>query len=376
MKPLISYRLRMRKVLYVYGRERGARFGRWQAGDGPDEFMYGYNHFSPSRFDMAFIAKDIRRWSWRRLLWEPFERVISWQVGMGFSLHIALEHSRALRDADVIVSTVDSVGLPIAALRWLGWHTTPIIYFSQGLSDRVQAIASRPLRRFFQRWYARLLAECEAVLVLGEGAVTGLQEQFGSSPLAISVVPFGVDSDFWRPGDADPRREFVLSVGSDKGRDYPTLLAALAGQDLTIVTFQSIPAGKRWPQLRVGSQFSDVELRTLYQTALCVVIPLFDVAQPSGQSAALQAMACGKAVVLTKTKGLWEPAYMRHLDNCYLVPPGRPEAIREAVDFFRRHPEQGQAIGQRARQMVLERYSSQHFARAIMDVLEKTSAPA
>lgn len=364
----------MRKILFVYGRERAALLSRFEAGQGADEFMYGYNHFDRARYDMAFIAKDIEAWSWRRLLWEPIERVISWQVGMGFSLHIALENLRALRDADVIVSTVDAVGLPIAALRWLGWHATPIVFFSQGLSDRVQAIRVKPLRQFFRWWYGRLLAQCAAVLVLGQGAVQGLNEQFGPSIRAVSV-PFGVDSAFWRPGAA-ATGSYILSVGSDKGRDYPTLLAALNGEELTIVTFQTISANQRWPKLSVGSRYSDEELRTLYQEAQCVIIPLLDVAQPSGQSATLQAMACGQAVILTKTKGLWEPEHMRHLKNCYLVPPGKPEAIREAVAFFREHPDQAEAIGQRARQTVLDRYSSHHFAEAIVRVIERLPAPA
>ncbi len=359
----------MKKVVYIYGRERDARWKRFQEGAGPDEFMYGYNHFDPAHFSMSFIAKDIAEWSWRRILWEPFERLISWRVKMGFSLPIALENLPQLREADVIVSTVDAVGLPIAALRSWGILRTPMVYFSQGLSDRLEAVRPKWLQQLFQHSYGHYLAACARVLVLGEGAVAGVHAQFLGIQLNVQSVPFGVDSVFWQPG-TEEREEYVLSVGSDKGRDYPTLLSALKGYSLTIVTFQSLPRDMRWEALTVGSQYSDLELRSLYQRAACVVIPLKDVTQPSGQSATLQAMACGKAVVLTKTRGLWEPEHMQHLINCYLVPPNNPAAIREGVEYLKKHPDQARAIGERARRTVEERYSSHHFAQAIIQVIE------
>ena len=55
-----------------------------------------------------------------------------------------------------------------------------------------------------------------------------------------------------------------------------------------------------------------MKIRELYQDAFAI-IPLKDVFQPSGYSVTLQAMACGKPVVLTKTKGLWAPKYLKTL---------------------------------------------------------------
>jgi hypothetical protein len=77
-----------------------------------------------------------------------------------------------------------------------------------------------------------------------------------------------------------------------------------------------IPAGATHIKTVVGDFYgsdsiSDVDLRRMYNAARAVVVPLKDVHQPSGQSVTLQAMSCGRPVVLTKTRGLWAPAFHR-----------------------------------------------------------------
>ena len=51
---------------------------------------------------------------------------------------------------------------------------------------------------------------------------------------------------------------------------------------------------------------TDEELRKLYNRSKIVLVPLRQTYQPSGQSAVLQAMACGKVVILTETNGIWD----------------------------------------------------------------------
>jgi hypothetical protein len=55
-----------------------------------------------------------------------------------------------------------------------------------------------------------------------------------------------------------------------------------------------------------GKHVSIEELLPLYQKAACVVVPLKESPQPSGQSVAMQAMMCGAPVVMTHTAGWWE----------------------------------------------------------------------
>ncbi len=342
------------RVAYFFRRGRGVRLEQWRLGQGPDEMLYGLNHLDPERHQPWFLEGGQADRDWRRGLWKPVEKVISRRVGMGFVLHLAWGHLEALRQSDVIVATVDACGLPVAELKLRGLLDTPLIYVSQGLSYRLAAMRPGiPGREWFRRHYARLLGAAERVLVLGQGAAEPLERELGLEPGRVGFLPFGVDERFWTPAAPDGGTgDYLLSVGSDPARDHDTLLRAVKGVRLKLVTRLGVPSDRRWPGCEVESRFSDLELRELYRRARLVIIPLKDVAQPSGQSATLQAMACGRPVVLNRTRGLWEPARLIHGDNCWLVEPGDASGLRRAVDTILADPDLAASLGARARRSV------------------------
>jgi glycosyltransferase involved in cell wall biosynthesis len=358
----------MISVLFLFRRNRARWLQEWQAGEGSSEFLYGMPYLDESRFDVAFVEGDdsSRNWRWRVCF--PLEWWIARRVGIGFGLHISWVNWHRIQQADVLISTVDTVGLPLAMLKYLGVLKTPLIYISQGLAYRMEALSPRkPLNRFLRTSYARFLQSVDRVVVLGDGAAQPLIDLFALSPDRVSVLPFGMDGEFWKPAVQPGKGSYILSIGSDLARDYPTLLRAMNEdeQELRIVTRQKLPEELLSEAVHIGSNYTSLELRELYRKACFVVIPLKDVDQPSGQSATLQAMACGKAVILTRTQGLWEPDQMRHLENCYLVEPGDVSGLRQAIRYLSDHPGEVMRIGQNARRTVEERYSTRRFAAGL-----------
>ena len=96
-------------------------------------------------------------------------------------------------------------------------------------------------------------------------------------------------------------------------------------------------------------------------------MPVKDVPQPSGQSVTLQASSCARPVVLSRTRGLWDPDGLRDGENVLLVPPGRPgRAGGRRGAHPRGHPV-ADAIGRVARATVeatatVERYAERLLA--------------
>ncbi|WP_204106187.1 MULTISPECIES: glycosyltransferase family 4 protein [Spirulina sp. CCY15215] len=364
-----------KKVLYIFRRKRKERLELYEKGEGPDEMLYGLTHLDSQRFRASFIEDDENQWSWWHRLFYPIELEIVRKIKVGFALHLALENLARLKTVDIIITTVDTCGLPIAMLKYFGIVKTPVIYISQGLSDRLEWLPSNSwTHHFFQTIYSKFLRAVDRILVLGEGAITPLSKTLAIPIGKISCLPFGIDQDFWQPSDGSNTEQYILSVGSDIARDYQTLLEAITDQSLKIVT--RLPIQHPYlninteEQIEIGSEFSDLELRKLYQKAHFVVTPLQDVAQPSGQSATLQAMACGKAVILTKTIGLWDSKTMKHLENCYLVEPNNIESLLEGICYFWKRPEEVQRIGRNARTTVEQFYSSSIFARKLEIMIE------
>ena len=100
-------------------------------------------------------------------------------------------------------------------------------------------------------------------------------------------------------------------------------------------------------------------------------MPLKDVYQPSGQSVTLQAMSCGKVVILTSTKGIWSPKILKHRYNCYLVPPYSEVAIENAICELTKNKSLRDKIGKNARTTVLKHYNLDVASASLEKILKK-----
>ncbi|MFM8886503.1 MAG: glycosyltransferase, partial [Chthoniobacterales bacterium] len=106
--------------------------------------------------------------------------------------------------------------------------------------------------------------------------------------------------------------------------------------------------------------------RELYQGAACVVVPLKESPQPSGQSVAMQAMMCGAPVVHTKTSGWWGGDTIRAGQEVLLVPPAdAPALAAAAVSAVRRG-----SSGKSRDALVLAGWTAKGFADRVGDLVE------
>lgn len=277
------------------------------------------------------------------------------------------------RRAAAIVSFTDHFSLTLGDY-FKGRKPHPFtIGLFHGLSDLKRHLT--PLgRRVADGYVFRALGGLDHVGFMGDADRSEAIARYGLRPELTSVFRFGVDTAFWTPsspggGLCDHANDtFVLSVGSDPGRDYGTLVAADVPCHVRIVTRLpvDVPSGRTGVTVTSGNFFGspldDPALRDLYRTAAVVVVPLQDVFQPTGCSVTLQAMACGRPVVLSRNKGLWAPQLLRHDENCLLVPPGDPSALAAAIRRLLDDPELANRLGMRGRKLVEE-----HFSLAIME---------
>jgi glycosyltransferase involved in cell wall biosynthesis len=116
----------------------------------------------------------------------------------------------------------------------------------------------------------------------------------------------------------------------------------------------------------IDGEVDSAGLRDLYRSAKLVVTPTKNQPRDSGHSATLQAMACGKAVILSDTKGLWDRQGLVHGKNIWLVPPEDSKALRGAIDYLLSHSDLCVQLGQEARRYVLSGHTSGDFGRALI----------
>lgn len=80
-----------------------------------------------------------------------------------------------------------------------------------------------------------------------------------------------------------------------------------------------------------------------------MVVPLEDVDFDAGVTVIAEAMAMGKAVVVTRARG--QRDLVREGETGLHVPPGDPRALRAAIEYLLRDPAAADRMGRAAREI-------------------------
>lgn len=299
-------------------------------------------------------------------------RLVDWsQVarGRGRSATHTIFHviavARRLSGTRAVLSDSEHIGIPLACV--LAAMRSPA---------RHMLIAHRPTRRV-KAWLLRTVAShrIDRIVVHSHDQLTTLRRGFKWPEGRTAVVPYGVDTEFWSPQDV-VEGDYVLSVGREH-RDHRTLTAACesVASRVIITDGSSHSPGahrwqpKAWPSNVECRSMSFLELRQTYAGAAVVVVPLVPTDFPAGITALLEAMAMGKAVIVSATDGL--RGIVRDGVDGILVQPRDVPGLRAAVRRLLEHPEERRRLGAEARRTVLDGHSLSGYVTAIVRNLDE-----
>ncbi len=330
---------------------------------------------------------------------------------------------RRRRAYDAIYSDGEGVGLPLAALlkvagapRGRPRHTVLTHYLSPAKK-----------RAWFRLGVATHL---DLVICHSSAQYVLATTELGLPAAHVRLLPYFADERFWRPDAASPLLEWeglgarsdqpavesaprgsaaraaptaTLAPLSPQGegqggevlpticavglefRDYGTLIAAARGLEAQI----AIAAASHWshhsafegapelpPNVHVAG-YDYLALRHCYARSRLVVVPLREVDNQAGITVILEAMAMGKPVVVTGTRGQtdvvrdrrragrierqWWPGFVDapdlaetigRLPTGFYVAPGDASELRRAIAYLLAHPDVADELGRNARRVV------------------------
>lgn len=351
------------KIAYIFNKGRLTRLPDIASGAAPHEFFYGAVELEKKDHEIGFFEIDVN--------FPPrfFAGLVNIAAAYGFipekltggALVETRELVSALNGYDVIVGTTSGIGYALALWKLLGKLRVPIVTIHCGLLNNPY----RPLRRKLSEY---LLAQMQTVL-FGESELQPMIELFHGQERRTEINQFGVDHRFWIPSTIDCSHRYVLSVGNDGRRDFDTLIRAATKipVEVKILTSRKLPEQLPDNITLVKSSWnrrivSDVDLRTLYQNATCVIVTLCDSYQPSGQSVALQAMACGTPVIITNTKGFWAKNIFDDTEKIVFTTPGDADELAEKAIRLLIDDELRNRLRINGRALVEKFFNSEQFA--------------
>jgi glycosyltransferase involved in cell wall biosynthesis len=212
-----------------------------------------------------------------------------------------------------------------------------------------------------------------------------LEARFGGT-----LVPHVRDTDAWMPGAADPAgvrralgaegRRVVMFLGTARGykgvEDLAAAVTALGRRDVVLVVVGTDPASETarrlralCPDARVIGRIPFDEVPRHLEAADVVAVPQRDTSDTRGQLPAklFDAMALGRPVISTRVSMIPEV-----LEGCgVLVPPGDVGALAHGIARLLDDPAGAAALGRRARERAVERYSFAAARRRLFPLVEQ-----
>jgi len=347
------------------------------AGSGERYSLYGLDELAASGFEVGHsLEPELRPGRGARAGAALADRAVRVLGGYSGDFATVLACRGRLRAADVVFSTVDTVGIPLALLAGAGVVSTPVVYAAIGLPERLEQLRTSAARRFYLSAYRRL----HAIVGYGWGEVDALRAWLGEGGPEVVFVPFGVDTAYFAPDPDRPLEADVVSIGTDPRRDFP-LLVRLA-ERLPDRTFSVVASadharalGAVPPNVTVETEIPFPAVRDRLAGARVVVLPVRDNSYSGATTVLLQAMATGKPVVVSRTAAIARGYDLEDGMNVRLVPPGDLDALEGAVVELLSDDERAAALGARARETVERHLTWQRYAGAIQELLLSAASP-
>ena len=271
------------------------------------------------------------------------------------------------RDYDVIYSNGENVSIPLAFLL-KGARVRPLHVL---IGHRV---TPKKKRLFFKALHPQM----DALFLYASPQVDFAKTELGIPAHKLHLIPFHADDRFYRPllPSADVPPNLICSAGLE-WRDYPTLIEAVTGMDVTVKLGASSPWSKHQnetenrvlPPNVTAQRYEYGELRQLYADSKFVVVPLYENDFQAGITTILEGMAMGKAVITTRTAGQVDT--IREGENGLYVAPGDVEGWRKAITFLLKNPQEAERMGAQGRRDIETRMSLEKWVERIANVIRE-----
>jgi glycosyltransferase involved in cell wall biosynthesis len=316
--------------------------------------------------------------AWARRAGQAAKRALETAGGYGGDFGTVLASLREANRADVVFSTVDTVGIPLVLVKRAGLLRTPLVYAAIGLPERLERLRGERMRRL----YAGALGSAAAIVAYSEHEADVLRawlERHGQRT-AVEFVPFGVDTDAFQSSEEEPLVD-VVSIGADPHRDFALLLrvaASLPQASFHVVTTadQARTLAPVPPNVAAETDLPFAEMRQRLERARVVALPVRENTYSGATTVLLQSMASGKPVVVTRTRAIDSGYGLVDGDNCRLVAPGDADAFQQAVVRILGDELHARALGARARETAVGELTWERYADRIEQILRRSASQA
>ncbi|MBE9047781.1 glycosyltransferase family 4 protein [Pleurocapsales cyanobacterium LEGE 10410] len=337
-----------------------------------EEFQAGQK----PKFDLEVLSQRLKatfempKKAYRTL---PQDNLRSKIMGDSESWAFARALSFRVDQDDFIYCPGEDIGIPVAALCGGKSDRPKIAIFCHNI-DRPRGRAALKLFNLAKR--------VDLFIANSRTELNFIRNYLNVPDSQVHFVWHPIDCNFFTPGLPSPnkKRPIIASVGLEK-RDYRLLAQATQDLDVDVKVAgfsqffsrvaRSFP--KTMPANMSNRRYQLSEIVQLYRDADVVAICVEQNPGSYGVTTLLEAMACRRPVVATRTEGLAD--YFSDPDAIMTVEPGDHVGLQKAILHLLNNPQEAEERAQRAYQLVRERHNLDKFAENVAQLIESLDVP-
>jgi glycosyltransferase involved in cell wall biosynthesis len=353
------------RVLFLYlGALRKDLFRKVAEGSEPDSQFRGYLQMR-ARQDMEVDFLDLY----------DTALVPAWMVRALPFQFVPLYHlPRVLRYDYVIASDAFLLAVAVRLANAFRFHKTKWIFLAINITVMLRRHPEGSYGRTFltlawkSMWHIAYLAREQRSALVS----VGVPEH------RLTHVPLGISTRFFEDAHGSGPGSYVLSVGRDLGRDFPTLFAAAALLPYPFIIATSpknIPKGLSAPA-NVDIRYNiDIQgVKALYRDArlTCLILKGEDTTEGSdctGQTVIYEALGARQAVVASDR--LWLRGHFRPEEEYLTAPIGDAQATAAVIKRVWNDDTLRRRVGEAGYRAVTERYQTEGMADAFVGIIMK-----
>ena len=267
---------------------------------------------------------------------------------------------------DAIIASGEDIGIPIALASMPCFSRTPIhtMFHGHHLDSPKLRLLGPVLRRLPHLHFHCLSSSLRDLT----------QSVLGIPGSRCHATGYAADTNYF-DNNFIVEQAVIASAGA-ANRDFATLAKAVRGLPVPVRIAAAstwMPPGAatgpvEWPDnAEARSYGSYARLRDLYRASLFVVIPLYSARYACGYAVIAEAMAMGRAVVVTRTDA---PAdFVIPGVTGVFVEPGDVAGLRKAITQLLESRAETAAMGQRARATMAGRHGLEQYCDRLAQIV-------
>jgi len=298
------------------------------------------------------------------------DKLLSKIIGQPEHWALAREMAAYLGEDDVVFCAGEDVGFPLALLsKWKQLGTNFAIVVMAPDRPRVRGV----LKLF------DLQQNTPIFFVNTKLKAQSLQNWLSLPSDRVCVLPEQTDIRFFKPEEPQNTQgtPIIMSGGMEQ-RDYETLAQATKDMDVDVRISAVSPNFSANTRVRFPESVPDnmkvaeynwQELRNLYKDASIAVVSLLPNDYSAGLTTLIEAMACRRPVIISRTPGLAEEL----IDQGVVVgvPPLDSHKMKQAITQLLEDPDYAETLAQRGYEAVMANYTSENHVKYLASSIQQ-----